>query len=270
MNLVRLGMAVRALRRHRGWRQVDLARRARVSQQTISRLERGSAGSASLSLTARVIETLEADLDLVVRWRGGGLDRILDERHAALAGVAAARLARAGWEVVAEVSYSEYGERGSIDLLGIDAAAGTLVVVEVKTELLSIEATLRKHDEKCRLASRIVRARFGRAGPWRVCAVLVLPDTGASRRHVRAHAAILDRTYPLRGREATAWLRDPARIAVRGAIVFLPLTHGTGGGRPKATPHRVRVAATASNRAQAAAGHGPATRLDPNYHARGE
>lgn len=260
MNLVRLGIAVRALRRHRGWRQVDLARRARVSQQTISRLERGSAGSASLAMTARVVEALEADLDLAVRWRGGALDRILDERHAALSGVAAGRLANAGWEVLAEVSYSEYGERGSIDLLAIDERGGTLVVIEVKTELLSIEATLRKHDEKCRLASRIVHARFGKAGPWRVCAVLVLPDTGASRRRVAAHAAILDRTYPVRGREASSWLRDGGRGPARGAIVFLPLTNRRSDSRATASPHRVRVAGAPSDRAQVGSAPGTATR----------
>jgi transcriptional regulator with XRE-family HTH domain len=216
MNLVRLGLSIRALRRRLGWRQLDLARRARVSQQTISRIERGRTGSASLDATARVVEALEADLDLVVRWRGGALERVLDERHATLSGIAANRLADAGWAMYPEVSYAVYGERGSIDLLGIDDVTRILLVVEVKTELLSIEATLRKHDEKCRLAPRIAQARLAIGPGWRAAAVLVLPDTGASRRRVAAHAAVLDRVYPLRGRVAAGWLRDPARRPAAG------------------------------------------------------
>ena len=144
----------------------------------------------------------------------------------------------------------KYAERGSIDLLAIDEAHRILLVVEVKTELLSIESTLRKHDEKCRLAPRIVRARFETSGPWQTCGVLGLPDTGAYRRRVAAHAAILGRVYPLRGREVNAWLRYRTTPSAGGALIFLPLTHGGSGGRSAGSPHRVRLAPKSADRAQ--------------------
>lgn len=106
MNLIRLGTTIRSLRRRQAWRQIDLARRAQTSQQVVSRLERGIAGATTLSRLERVLHTLEADVDIVVRWRGGALDRLLDERHAALQGEMARRLVADAWTVLPEVSYS--------------------------------------------------------------------------------------------------------------------------------------------------------------------
>ncbi|HEX5589795.1 MAG TPA: helix-turn-helix transcriptional regulator, partial [Candidatus Limnocylindrales bacterium] len=180
MNAVRFGLSIRALRRRKGWRQLDLARRAGTSQQTVSRMERGDAETATLASIHRVAAALEAQIDLAVRWRGGLLDRVLDERHARLVGSIAGRLATWGFDVVPEVSYAEYGERGSIDLLAVDRGSRLLVVVEAKTELTSIEATLRKHDEKVRLAPVVAQRRLGLGGPWRAIPVLVLPESGGA------------------------------------------------------------------------------------------
>ncbi|MBA3851671.1 MAG: helix-turn-helix transcriptional regulator, partial [Chloroflexi bacterium] len=44
----RLGLVVRALRRRRGWRQLDLGRASGVSQSTVSEIERGYLDSLSL------------------------------------------------------------------------------------------------------------------------------------------------------------------------------------------------------------------------------
>jgi hypothetical protein len=101
-----------------------------------------------------------------------------------------------------------------------------LLVIEVKTELVSIEATLRKLDEKVRLAPAIGRERFGAAGPVKegpVSAILVLPSSTSARRRVAAHRAVLDRALPARSSDLRRWLRKPSgRLA---GILFLPLTH---------------------------------------------
>jgi len=95
-------------------------------------------------------------------WRGGAVDRLMDERHATLIGAAATTLRDAGWEVAIEITYSVYGERGSIDLLAGHGRTRTLLVAEVKFELASVEQTGRKLDEKVRIAStRLCRERFG-------------------------------------------------------------------------------------------------------------
>src|SRR5690242_14695073 len=54
VDAVRLGSALRALRRKRGWTQAEVARRARVSQTAVSRAERGEA----LSLTGRTLKAI--------------------------------------------------------------------------------------------------------------------------------------------------------------------------------------------------------------------
>jgi len=46
------------------------------------------------------------------------LDRLIDERHAALLGQTVQLFRGAGWEVDVEVSFSIFGERGSLDVLG--------------------------------------------------------------------------------------------------------------------------------------------------------
>jgi hypothetical protein len=59
-----------------------------------------------------------------------------------------------------------FGERGSIDLLAWHESSRTLLVIELKTELTSVEETLRRHDSKVRLAPGIARERFGWIRPW--------------------------------------------------------------------------------------------------------
>ena len=227
MDPIRVGRSLRALRQRLRWRQLDLARRARVSRQTVSDIERGHVATVSLPRLVRVAAALDADVDLVVRWRGGALDRLLDERHAALCAVAADRLTTLGCEVVVEGSYSYFGERGSVDVLGWDARRGAIVVIEVKTELTSIEATLRKHDEKIRLGPRIARDRFGRLART-VIGLLVVSDDSTSRRRAERHALVLGSAYPIRGRAAWA-VAASGRSSARG-LVFLSAT-GSGGVR---------------------------------------
>lgn len=235
MNPVRLGQSVRALRLRLRWRQADLADRSSVSQQTISAIERGRAMSVGWRRLNRVAEALDADIDVNLRWRGGALDRLLDERHAALCGAVAQRLKAAGWSPHLEVSYAYYAERGSIDVLGWRPGPDAAVVIEVKSELTSIEATLRKHDEKIRLAPRITRDRFGRTARI-VLGVLVLADDSTTRRRATRHASLLDGAYPLRGREA--WAMIAAGSGSARAFVHLSPTPGRGGIRPPVT--RVR------------------------------
>jgi len=186
----------------------------------------------SLNAIRRIATALDADLDVGIRWRGGALDRLLDERHATLVGALANRLSAVGWEVATEVTYSHYGERGSIDLLGFEPVTRTLLVNEVKTEIGSVEATVRKHDEKVRLAAAIASERLG----WhsaRIARLLVLPADSSPRRQVARHAAIFDRAYPLRGAALSAWLRLPDR-SVAG-LLFLSATHRLSGGRVRVT-----------------------------------
>lgn len=217
MNDVVLGRVLRALRRRRGWRQVDLAARGGVSQSHISVMERGGAGASSLRTIRRVFEVVEARAEVVVSWRGADLDRLLDEDHRELVGHVARRLEAMGWVAELEVTYNEYGERGSIDVLGLRPTQRACLVIEVKSAIASSEAIGRKLDEKARLAPRIVERRSG----WRpeaVGRIVVLPETMRVRRLV-AREETLRRIFPAPMAEVRAWLRRP--VGTVAALWFL-------------------------------------------------
>lgn len=173
----------------------------------ISLVERGHLAKVSLPLLRRILAALDARLVIELRWRAGALERLLDEDHAAVVARVADLLRLAGWEVLVEVTYSEWGERGSIDLLAYHAASGTLLVVEVKTDLPSAEAALRKLDEKVRLAPKVARERFG----WHVRAVsrlLVMPDTSVLRRRA-GPSSLVARVLPDQARAIRRWIEQP-------------------------------------------------------------
>jgi hypothetical protein len=76
-------------------------------------------------------------IDLVARWRGGDLDRLVNARHAALHEAVGRTLSEvAGREYAPEVSFSVYGERGIIDILAWHGASRALLVIELKTEIV--------------------------------------------------------------------------------------------------------------------------------------
>ncbi len=218
---VRVGRFIRASRHRLGWRQADLAARAGVSQQEISLLERGHLDAVPLRTLRAVLRALEASVELDVRWRGGAIDRLLDDRHARLGASTVETLAADGWTTRVEVSYSVYGERGSIDVLGWHSREAALVVAEIKSELTSAEQTQRKHDEKVRLAPRIAREREGWQ-PRIVGRLLVMPEDSTSRRRLARARPLLATSYPLAQREVRAWLRRP--VTAMGGVLLLPDT----------------------------------------------
>jgi hypothetical protein len=172
----------------------------------VSRIERALIAGLQVGDVTRCFETLGARLELVATWHGAGLDRVLDEGHARLAGQVASLLRELGWQVEVEVSFSHYGDRGSIDLLAWHVAAQMLLVVEIKTEVGSVDGLLRPLDVKVRLAPSVARARFG----WpatRVARVVVLPEERSVRRTVERHAAVMSAALPARSRDVRRWLR---------------------------------------------------------------
>jgi len=245
MDDVRLGRAIRAIRLRARLRQVDVAGLTELSQAAISDVERGHAGSMSLRSLRAIAAALGAEASVELRWRSGDVDRLLDERHAALVRAAVELLVRRGWRVATEVTYSHYGERGAYDVLAVQEAAGLALAVEAKTRLVSLEATLRKLDEKVRLAPRTAADRFA-VRPRSVIPVLVLPEGSVSRRAVTAHDAILRHALPVRGAAARAWLEAPDAPARGILLVLTPLSvagprrprGGSASGRPLDSPGR--------------------------------
>jgi transcriptional regulator with XRE-family HTH domain len=236
MNPVAIGRSVRALRHRKRWRQLDLAVKVGIGQSVVSRVEAGDLDRVSVSTLERLLSELGAELAMYVRWHGGDLDRLLDEAHAGLVERVARLLRRLGWQVLVEVSYNRWGERGSVDILAWHADTRTVLVVEVKSEIAAVEETLRKHDAKVRLAPAILHERMGER-PTRVARLLVLPDTSTTRRRLAVHDATFTAAYPTRGRPIARWLRRPD-----GAMAGVLLIPGDG---PR-TARRRRINAPAA------------------------
>ena len=209
MNDVTLGRALRALRLREGLRQADVAKRAGVTQQLVSRIELGRAADVTIATVRKVVAAAGADYVGQVTWRGGSLDRLLDEGHADVLGTVMTLLRRRGWIVLSEVTFSQWGERGSIDVLAWHPASRMLLVVEVKTEITSAEETLRRLDVKVRLAPRIGEERFG-TRPRSVARLLVVADRSTNRRRVARLGPLLDTSFPLRGQAVRDWIRRPS------------------------------------------------------------
>jgi transcriptional regulator with XRE-family HTH domain len=92
-----VGRSIRAIRIRLGWRQSDLSKRAGVSRSFVSKVERGLIRHSDLDRLERVCAELGAELDVRIRWRGEGLDRLLDEAHAALVDRVVTVLKATGW-----------------------------------------------------------------------------------------------------------------------------------------------------------------------------
>jgi transcriptional regulator with XRE-family HTH domain len=220
VNDLTIGRTMRVLRRRLGMRQIEVAVRAEVSQQLISRVECGRIGGVSVATLRRVFAAVDADAVTMIRWRAGQLDRLLDEDHAEAVARVGELLRRAGWLVILEASFSEYGERGSVDILAWHAASRTILVIEVKTSITSTEELLRRHDMKTRLAPKLARERFGDA-PAQIARLLVVTGSAANRTRVRRLDALLVPAYPVRGRAVGAWLRRPIGD-LRGLVFTAP------------------------------------------------
>jgi transcriptional regulator with XRE-family HTH domain len=207
MDVLRLGRAIRAVRRHRGWTQQQLAERSGVSRPTVTRIEAGQVTGMPLGALAAVGLALELHVDLVPRWKGEGLDRLLDAQHAHLVEAFVRRYRSAGWKVAVEVSFAIGAERGSIDVLGAYPSLGLIAINEVKSVVPDAQATLHTLDRKTRLALRIAAER-GWTGA-RVARFLVVGESRTARRRIDALAATFGVAYPIRGRGAIAWIDHP-------------------------------------------------------------
>jgi transcriptional regulator with XRE-family HTH domain len=237
-----VGLVLRALRRRRGWRQSDLATRARCSQSVVSQVERGHLVGTSVDLLRRLFGALDARLQLAPSWRGADLERLVDADHAAIVAALVRRLERAGWEALVEVTYAIGGERGSIDVLGIRPDIRAALTCEVKSDIPAAEAVARKLDEKGRLTPAIVRARLGWT-PIVVGVALILPEGRRLRRLLNGQAASIARAYPIVSRRVASWLREPNRPLA--ATWFLSDIAARNARRVRKVP-RVRLADAAA------------------------
>jgi transcriptional regulator with XRE-family HTH domain len=208
MEDLRLGACVRAERRRRGKRQIDVARLAGVAQQTVSQLERGNVGDLSVRVVRAICAALEIRAEFDLKSRGRDPERLADARHARLVVAVVASLGN-DWRVVPEYSFNHFGDRGSVDILAWHARDRALLLIEVKSEVADLQATLRSMDVKARVVPKVVRQEQG----WQaraVASILVLPDESTARRAVTRFGPAFDSALPARTIGVRRWIQAPS------------------------------------------------------------
>jgi transcriptional regulator with XRE-family HTH domain len=260
MEDVRLGAALRAARVQRRLRQVDVAKAAGVSTSTVSRIEHGSLGGLQLRSVRAVAGALEITIELLPRSRAASLERVVNQAHASLADqVIAWLVGLGGWTVRPEVSFSRFGERGVIDILGWHSPTQALLVIELKTEIVDVGELLGTFDRKARNAAMV-----GSGVGWPASTtggLLVIRANDVNRRRIHAHAATFDAAFPARGAEVRRWLRKP-RGALRGLLFFANRLPRQANVRVT-TVRRVRRTARDRQQPRSSVGAAPISAPDP-------
>lgn len=118
-----------------------------------------------------------------------------------------------------ETTFNIRGERGSIDVFGFHLPTGTVVVIEVKSVVPDVQATLLVLDRKTRLAREIARQLGWTARA--VARVLVVGDGRTTRRRVASHRAIFAAAFPHRTIAVKRWLRSPDTSGPFSGLWFL-------------------------------------------------
>jgi transcriptional regulator with XRE-family HTH domain len=229
-----VGRLIRLARGRRHLRQADIAAIAGVHQGTVSLAERGQLRLLTIRTARAIAAALEVELRFEPRWRGPALERLRDSGHAASVEAVAADVGGRGWDVLVEVGFNHFGERGSADLVGWRADDRALLIVEVKTTLVDLQATLAAIDRKRRILPGVLARERG----WRPAAigvVLVVVDSSTAREVVARHRSIFDSTFPSKTVAVRRWLDTPGEN-LRG-IWFLRRTQPVRAmGRTRSTP----------------------------------
>ncbi len=232
----RLGALLRHLRLRRGLRQIDVALLAGVSDVTVSRVERGHMESLSLMALRRISRVLEARLDVSLWTRSGDVERVASGRHSELVDALIRALAATGWTARPEVSFNVRGERGLVDIVAWHAPTRTLLLIEVKTEIVDVGELFGTFDRKRRLAPDIARSLT--LEPAAISTALVVADTPTNHRRIRAHAATFGAALPHGGQRFRSFLERPAGSIQ--ALAYWSYRHPGTTSRPAGGSKRVR------------------------------
>jgi transcriptional regulator with XRE-family HTH domain len=219
VDVIGFGRGMRALRIRRAWTQEDLGRRAGMSRGAVARIEQGRADGLTVKSLERLATALGGRVLVRLSWNGEGLDRLLDARHAATVEQVVRILRRADWLVATEVSFNEFGERGSYDVLAFHPATGALLVIEVKTVVPDVTGTLSTFDRKGRLAPGVAR-RLGWL-PTSTSRLLVIVDTRSSRQRVASLRDTFEAVLPDRAWTVRRWIAAPTPTAPLRGLWFL-------------------------------------------------
>jgi hypothetical protein len=120
------------------------------------------------------------------------------------------------------VSFSIYGERGVIDILAWHEATRSLLIIELKTELVDPQGLVATMNRRVRLGRRIAREQGW--DPISISAWVILSEGSTNRRLVKRHAGLLRSAFPTEGRAMRHWVNQPGEAIFRAEfLVICPL-----------------------------------------------
>jgi transcriptional regulator with XRE-family HTH domain len=240
----RFGATVRAVRIRRGWRQIDVARRARLHRSVVSSIERGHLDHVTFGTILQVARAIEIQVSITGRWRAGDLDRLIAGRHSLLHEAVSRWFADRlpAWTLVPEVSFSIYGERGIIDILAWHPLRRALLIVELKTDIVDVNEIIGTMDRRRRLARDIVEERGW--DPITVSTWVLVARGRTNQARLAAHRSVLRRAFPVDGRAMNGWLRRPDR-SIHALSLWSAPVDGDRPGPDLSARHRVSRRAAA-------------------------
>jgi hypothetical protein len=183
----------------------------------VARIEQGAASRLTVGTLERVAAAVGARVVCRLSWNGEALDPLLDESHADVVERTVRLLQASGWVVATEVSFNIYGDRGAVDILAFHSAAAVLLVVEVKSVVPDLQATLATLDRKVTLGRPIASARGWTPRRGRAARHPRRPNLASPCRCTRGDApGGLSGSRP--GRSVVARRPEPKRANARPAI----------------------------------------------------
>jgi hypothetical protein len=167
-----------------------------------------------------------------------------------------------GWLALPEISFARGGERGVIDILAWHAATRSLLVIELKTRIVDVNALTATMDIRRRVARRLARDQG-----WEPSTVSIWVLVAPSRTNARIlaeHRTVLRAKFPADGRSMRRWLARPDGDVA--ALSFLPQVGGGDLSRDLAAPRRVRVRSTGGRTHGSDAPSRPGPRIGVTFH----
>jgi transcriptional regulator with XRE-family HTH domain len=208
------------------WSQRELARRTEISQSAMSRLERGQPSGLGLEEIERIAMALGGTLRLTFEAPFlADRARQRDGVHARCVAYISSRLRALGWIVETEVEIDGRNGPGWIDVLAFHVGSGTLLVIEVKTEIHDfgrIQRTLAWYERRALFVARDRGWNVNRAH-----GALLLLATEAVDARLRENRDLAYEAFPGRAAELAALATDPAtagRSAGRSLAMIDPLS----------------------------------------------
>lgn len=202
---IRLGRELRLARATAGLSQQAVARRALVSQATVSAIERG----AQLSGVAGACRIASAcGMDLSVRLFPASGVGLRDSGQVALA-EAIVRRSASVWHPVLEAPLGT-GDRRAVDL--VLTGPREIIAVEIERTIVDFQAQLR--------AAQLKREQLQRGTDLPVRLILAFRHSVATRRILVQHRGLIERALPAAGRRIWSALSTGGELGSDGVLLL--------------------------------------------------